>query len=103
MVTVTSRKKVDALISIGAEKIVDNALNKIIHYQLARYRGHINQMNLELEKFEKSYNMSSKQFYHKFEAGELGDAEDFFEWSGLYENILLFQKRIQELESLDSE
>jgi len=29
--------------------------------------------------------MESDKFYHRFEAGELGDAMDFFEWSGLYE------------------
>lgn len=99
----TSRKKIDALISLGAGEIIDNALKKIIHYQLGKYRDHISRMNRELEKFEKSYNMSSKQFYHKFESGELGDQEDFFEWSGLYENTLLYQKRIQELESLNAE
>ncbi len=99
----TSRKKIDTLISLGAGEIVNNALKKIIHYQLDKYRDHISQMNRELEKFEKSYNMSSKQFYHKFESGKLGDREDFFEWSGLYENTLLYQKRIQELESLNTE
>ena len=29
--------------------------------------------------------MDSATFYRRFEAGELGDAMDFFEWAGLYE------------------
>jgi hypothetical protein len=29
--------------------------------------------------------MDSATFYQRFEAGELGDAMDFFEWAGLYE------------------
>jgi hypothetical protein len=29
--------------------------------------------------------MDSGTFYQRFEAGELGDAMDFFEWAGLYE------------------
>jgi hypothetical protein len=29
--------------------------------------------------------MESETFYRRFEAGELGDAMDFFEWAGLYE------------------
>jgi midasin (ATPase involved in ribosome maturation) len=44
---------------------------------------------LELENrlkgFESQYQMSSETFYHRFRAGELGDAMDFFEWSVFYE------------------
>ena len=29
--------------------------------------------------------MESATFYRRFEAGELGDGMDFFEWAGLYE------------------
>lgn len=96
-------KKIDALISIGAGEIVDSALNKLIVYQLAKYRRHIDQVNYELRKFEDSYHMSSEEFYEKFEAGELGDEGDFFEWSSLYENILLYEERIEKLESLATE
>ena len=99
----TSKEKIDALISIGAGRIVENALNKVIHFQLARYRNNISQINDELARFEKNYKMSSEQFYKKFEAGKLGDGEDFFEWSSLYENILLYKQRIKELESLGTE
>jgi hypothetical protein len=100
---ITSRKKMDALISIGAGEIIENTLNKLIHYQLAKYRNNISQINRELEKFEKNYEMSSNVFYRKFESGELGDDGDFFEWSSLYENVLLYEKRIVELESLNTE
>lgn len=98
-----SRKKIDTLISIGAGEIVENTLNKVISYQLAKYRDNINQINRELEKFEKTYKMPSQEFYQKFEAGELGDGADFFEWSGLYENVLLYEERMKKLESLDTE
>jgi hypothetical protein len=98
-----SKKMIDALISIGAGKIVENALSKVISFQLAKYRNNIDQINRELEKFETSYKMSSEQFYRKFEAGELGDEEDFFEWSSLFENVLLYKKRIEELNSLVTE
>jgi hypothetical protein len=82
---------------------VENTLNKLIHYQLAKYRDTIDQLNHELEKFETNYKMASNRFYEKFEAGELGDSGDFFEWSGLYENVLLFRERMNELESLNTE
>jgi hypothetical protein len=34
----------------------------------------------------------------EFEAGELGDAMDFFEWAGLYELCEGILKKIQRLE-----
>ncbi len=33
------------------------------------------------------------------ESGELGDGGDFFEWIGLYENVLLYSKRVEMLEA----
>lgn len=95
-----ARRKINTLFSIGAGGIVENTLNKLIHYQLAKYRENSGQINRELKKFETRYKMTSRRFYEKFEAGELGDSEDFFEWSSLYENILLFRERIDELEAL---
>lgn len=95
-----ARKKLNALFSIGAGGLVENTLNKLIHYQLVKYRKNSNQINRELKKFETHYKMTSSRFYEKFESGELGDSGDFFEWSGLYENMLLFQERIGELEAL---
>jgi hypothetical protein len=98
-----SRQKIDTLVSIGAGGIVENTLNKIISYQLSKYRNNIAEISRELGKFEKTYNMSSEEFHRKFESGELGDEADFFEWSGLYENVLLYEKRTKKLESFDTE
>ncbi|HLP45416.1 MAG TPA: hypothetical protein VK186_22480 [Candidatus Deferrimicrobium sp.] len=95
-----ARKKINILFSMGAGGIVENTLNKLIHYQLAKYKENFNQIKHELEKFETLYKMTSSRFYEKFEAGELGDSEDFFEWSSLYENMILFCERIDELEAL---
>jgi hypothetical protein len=95
-------KKIDTLLAIGAGEIIENTLNKLINYQLAKYREHIRRIKSELEKFEQRYNMSSEVFYSEFEAGRLGDAGDFFEWSGLYENVLLYMDRVRMMESLDT-
>jgi hypothetical protein len=95
-----SKKMMEGLFSIGAGKIVENTLSKVISFQLSRYRDSIDRINSDLKKFETAYKMSSEQFYQKFEEGELGDDEDFFEWSGLYENVRLFKKRIEDLDPL---
>jgi len=38
-----------------------------------------------LKKFEGRYQIASEQFYRRFQAGELGDSMDFFEWNTFYE------------------
>lgn len=88
---------------MGAGKIIENTLNRLIDLQVAKYRRFIKQTNRELEKFEVKYNMASGEFFRKFEAGEMDDADDFFEWGGLYVNVLLYSKHIEELESLVNE
>lgn len=34
----------------------------------------------KLKEFESKYDKSSQEFYDEFEAGELGDKQDYFEW-----------------------
>ena len=84
---------------IGAGAIIDSTLNKLINIQIARYRNNIKEISTELEGFEKKFSMSSEACYRRFESGELGDGGDFFEWIGLYENVLLYNKRIEMLEA----
>jgi len=38
-----------------------------------------------LKSFEERYHMPSERFYQRFQAGELGDSMDFFEWNTYYE------------------
>jgi len=93
-----SRRKIDILLSFGADKELDTSLNKLIVFQIAKYRANIEQLKLEFKSFEAKYKMSSEDFYNKFESGKLGDDADFFEWAGLYENHLLYTERIRSLE-----
>ena len=40
-----------------------------------------------LQKFEQQYQMDSRSFYQKFQAGTIGDSADFFEWNTYYEML----------------
>lgn len=40
-----------------------------------------------MKRFEEKYRISSKEFYQQFQAGELGDSADFFEWNTYYEML----------------
>ena len=81
---INSRRKIYILLSFGADKELDTSLNKLIVFQIAKYRANIEQLQLEFKSFEAKYKMSSEDFYNKFESGKLGDDADFFEWAGLY-------------------
>ena len=94
-----SKKKIDILLSFGAGEELDTSLNKLIIFQIAKYRSNIDQIRQELNGFESKYKMSSEKFFKKFESGKLGDDGDFFEWAGLYENVVLYSQRIDSLES----
>ena len=60
-------------------------LGKLLDATLSRHRLRLERYERDLRDFEKRYDMESETFYSRFEAGELGDATDLFEWAGLYE------------------
>jgi hypothetical protein len=99
MELVVSKRKIEALEHIGAGKIINISLDKIIKTQIAKYKIAISHINNDLVKFEAKFNLLSSDFYSKYENGNLGDKQDFIEWAGLYENILLYNERIKMLES----
>ena len=37
-----------------------------------------------LRQYEQKYGYSTIEFYHRFQRGELGDADDLMMWAGLY-------------------
>ncbi len=67
------------------EAELDRVLGKLLEVALNQYRLRLERYERDLRQFEKCYSMESATFHQSFEAGELGDAMDFFEWSGLYE------------------
>ncbi|MBE9247732.1 hypothetical protein IQ226_00620 [Dolichospermum sp. LEGE 00240] len=63
------------------ERIIGQLLNVI----LTRHRQKLATYNLDIDKFEKKYQLTSEQFIEQFNSGSLGDEMDFFEWFGLCE------------------
>ena len=76
--------KIEALQAVGAEELVDQALAKVIQFEIDRLQQEQQRLKAELARFEKSYQMTSEECQRKFETGELGDAVEFFEWTSLY-------------------
>jgi len=67
------------------EAELDLILGKLLNVSLSRHRLRLKRYERDLREFEERHGMESATFYRRFEAGELGDAMDFFEWAGLYE------------------
>jgi hypothetical protein len=77
-------EKIEILQSVGAEGLADQALTKIIQTEIDRLKQEQQRLKTELTKFESTYQMTSEACHQKFEAGELGDAVEFFEWTSVY-------------------
>lgn len=93
----STQQKIEVLMNIGAESLVEQTLCKLLEMQIVRYQAAIHDITAELTPFERTFQMSSAEGYRRFQAGELGDSGDLVEWVSLYENILLYQQRLRML------
>ena len=91
------QKRVEAMQKIGAGALADKALRKLIQLQLQKYEKQLEDVQRELEPFEKQHSMSSEDCRRRFMAGELGGDADIGDWVGLYDNALLYRERIETL------
>ena len=80
------------------EAELDLILGKLLDVSLSQHRLRLERYERDLGEFEQRYGMESAAFYQRFEAGELGDTMDFFEWAGLYELREDISRKIQRLE-----
>ncbi len=76
-----------APLSISMSSIASEEVDPIIRRSLQREIGLL-EMNKkltddEITDFERKYGMDSNEFLRAYEHGELGDAQDCFEWWGL--------------------
>lgn len=75
----------------------DQLLGKILAVRLGQQRRRLRQYERDLQEFELRFEMKSPLFYRRFEAGELGDSMDYFEWAGLYELHQEVQRKVERL------
>ena len=68
--------------TFGSEELL---FEKFIEFYRNRLKREIARMQIDLNDFEKKYNMTSVDFFEKFESGTLGDERDFMVWSGIFE------------------
>lgn len=64
----------------GLEQVFGN----LLQFKMEDYRRSLAEYDGILKQFEEQYEMDSAYANEEFEAGRLGDAMDFFEWTGIY-------------------
>ena len=79
---------------------LDQMLVKLLDVTLSQHRRRLDRYDHDMGELENRYGMDSATFYERFEAGEMGDGMDFFEWAGLYELRQDILEKIRRLESV---
>lgn len=78
---------------------LSRSIGKIVEYEKEKTIKEVNMLKKELSRFESTYQMSSENFFNEFEKGDLGDEEDYFEWSAMYQ---MYERSLDRLNILES-
>lgn len=63
----------------------------------------IEQLKKRCEFYEEKYKLSSADFYRRFQEGDIGDEQDYFEWKALIEGISSWVQAKEGLKELTSD
>lgn len=78
----------------GMDQVVEQTLDKLLERESARLVDLKSRLATQIAAFEQQYKMLTRDFYARFERGELGDAMDYIEWSATAEMLQHLEKRI---------
>ncbi len=79
--------------------IIDYTIKKLVYMEQTRLETEVSNLSTRLLDFEDQYHLPSDEFYRRFQAGEMGDEADMFEWSAFYQMRLSTQKQLDTLRS----
>jgi len=84
--------------SLAEEEI--SIVKESLRRELTLSEAKVNLIREEIEGFEKRYEMSSEEFMDKFECGEVGDDQDYFEWWGLVRGLKKIEEQIGKIKAV---
>ena len=67
------------------DAITDAALLRVASSQAARDEAVLRDLERDLSELEQQYQMSSEEFFQRWQAGEMADTADFMDWNALYQ------------------
>ena len=81
---------------------VDITIEKLVNMERTRLQSESDNLTERLREFERQHHLSSDEFHRKFQAGEMGDDADMFEWDAFYLMWLSIQEKLEALLSEQS-
>lgn len=86
----------DVAISEDAIPVIKDSVKR----EIILIESKISIIKTEIKQFEDKYQMISSEFLKKFEKGELGDSQDFFEWWGLIKGLETLEDRLNKAKAV---
>ena len=82
------------------DEYLSRSIGKIIEHERDKTMREIETFRRDLVRFEDAYRITSNEFFERFEKGELGDNEDYFEWSAI---VQMHRRSTERLAMLEGE
>lgn len=78
-----------------ASPLTEQTLDKLVAFEIDLCRTQLAQLEADLAQFEQQYELSSPEFYRRFQAGESDDRLDYVEWASLVQMAQNLQERLR--------
>jgi len=75
------------------DAVTDMALYKIVESQATRDMVTLRDLERDLHELEQQYQLSSEDFFQRWQAGQMPDTADFMDWNALYQMALEVRER----------
>lgn len=79
---------------------IQSVLQDAVNRQTEMARARLSQFEADCRGFEETYGMTSETFLARFEAGELGDDPDWFDWFAAAKGKRSWEKKLGILQGL---
>lgn len=80
--TINAIDSLQALYAAGfQDTFLDNALRKIVEFQISQDEARLEEIHRELATFEHRFGMTSDEFWKRYQAGNMADDADLMEWN----------------------
>ena len=78
-----------------ASPLMTITIDKLFAHETAESRAQLEELQEDLSTLEALYQMSSEEFYRRYQAGQLDDRMDFVEWASLVQMAANLQERLR--------
>jgi phage shock protein A len=77
------------------DNITDAALLKVASSQVARDEAVLRDLERDLSELEQRNQMTSRDFFQRWTAGQMADTADFMDWNALYQMAQEVRERLE--------